>query len=160
MRTTITTRKKILDAFNAGNDIQKIMSDMNLSYFQVYNVVTRRVKTSYSRRSDKGSSRRIEFPSKTLEEFNSPEEYLRYQLYESLKQLNTKSIPTIERMRILRYSARIEKDIKSWQLENILKRPDAVIIARIMRRFQPSLTDDQIIQIYKEEIEKIAREPR
>ena len=161
MRTTITTRKKILKAFqDEGKEIRQIMAELNLSYFQVYNVIRGRVKTTYASRSDKGGKRSFKFPTKTLEEFNSPEEFLQFQLFETMRQLQNTSLAAWQRVKVIKDATRIQRDIRSHQLENMLKRPDAVIIARIMRRFEPKLTDDQIIQIYKEELDKIQREPR
>ncbi len=57
-------------------------------------------------------------------------------------------IPLLEKL------ANIKKIIQHTTLENHLKRADAEIIARIIRRYEPEATNEDVIRIYREEYEK------
>ncbi len=160
MRTTITQRKKMKKLFEQGKAIQDIMSIMNVSYFQVYNVLSGRIKSKYGHRSDKGAKHKKFSLDKTFEEFNSAEDYLQYQLIETMRQLDKVTLAPHDRVRIVKDATTTLNKIKVYQLENYIRRPDAVLIARIMRRFNPELTDENIIHIYREESEKMERESK
>lgn len=49
--------------------------------------------------------------------------------------------------------ARARHTIQQMELTGHLRRTDAEIIARIIRRYEPEATDDRVIAIYREELE-------
>jgi hypothetical protein len=58
------------------------------------------------------------------------------------------------RIDLLLKSTRIRRYIQTLELENHMKRADAELIANIIRRFRPDITNDEIIKIYTEELAK------
>jgi hypothetical protein len=46
------------------------------------------------------------------------------------------------------------KTLQATKLVGHLKRADALIIARIVKRYEPEATDQRVIEIYREELEK------
>lgn len=68
---------------------------------------------------------------------------------------NDNKLALASRVDLLYKAMRIRLHIQQVELESHLKRADALLIANIIRRFRPQATDDEIIKIYNEEIEKI-----
>jgi len=162
-KTSIPERKKILRLFKDGFSIQEIMDEMNLSYFKVYNVVQGRVKTRYSHRSDKGISRKVRDDEKLaeqvdLEGFNDVHDFMEHQIVLIARTMNKTKLGAEERLKMVKDLSSMQKNLQSLKLEKHLQNIDAVLLARIVRRFDPKLTDDDIIRIVKEEQTKIAKE--
>jgi hypothetical protein len=171
MHTTIGKRRRILKLWRAseeaqargerGASIKEIAGQVGVSYYQAYNVVRGRVKVKYSPRSDYGRRRRQEEGRRSfdVESMDHLDDFLMHQLTMALEDLNVKSnIEPAERVKILKDIAGLEKARKDRELERYLKRPDAILIARIMRRFNSTLTDDDVIRIFKEESTRLAAE--
>ena len=84
-----------------------------------------------------------------------PEEIFNRQLHTALAQLDSeKKMSSLTRIAALDKLAKIRKTAQSIELERHLKRADADIIAAIIRRYEPEATSEDIIKIYREEIEK------
>ncbi len=64
------------------------------------------------------------------------------------------------RVSILYKMSRIRQFLQSVELEAHMNRADAEIIARIIRRYAPGATNDDVIKIYNEEIAKIKMEKK
>lgn len=90
-----------------------------------------------------------------LDEIVTEENLLKTNYEKALKHLNTvDNIAVDDRINLLDKLANTSKTIQQMELQNHLKRLDANIIASIIRRFKPDATDDDIIKIYSEELEK------
>jgi len=132
------------------------------TYFQCYNAVNGRSKIDYSPRADKGTKRDsgsepTKVPGK-LEDFNSVEHFLKNQLMHCLQELQQKKIAVGERVRLLKDITQMQNKLQAQELESFIKRPEAVLIIRIMRRLKPKLTDEEMKRIYLEELENIKRD--
>lgn len=68
---------------------------------------------------------------------------------------NENKLALASRIDLLYKAMRIRVHIQQIELESHLKRTDALLIAAIIRRFKSNATDEEIIKIYNEEIEKI-----
>lgn len=90
-----------------------------------------------------------------LDEIVTEENLLKTNYEKALKHLNSvDNIAVDDRINLLDKLANTSKTIQQMELQNHLKRLDANIIASIIRRFKPDATDDDIIKIYSEELEK------
>lgn len=162
-KTSIPERKKILRLFKEGFNIKEIMDEMNLSYFKVYNVVQGRVKTGYSHRKDKGISRKVSEDEKLaeqvdLESFDGVHDFMEHQIVVVARTMNKTKMSAEERLRMIKDLSAMQKNLQALKLQTHLQSIDAVLVARIMRRFDAKLTDDDIIRIVKEEEVKLAKE--
>ena len=154
-------RQKMLRLFGEGKKIPEIMTACNASYYQVYNAVSGRVKTKYSPRRDKGIPKGEKATNAIdMNQFDSVDGFMKHKLMEALKDLNERRYDAAELVKIIKDVAMIERQINDRELQRYLRRPDAVLIARIMRRLSPALTDDEIIVIFKEEHEKLITESK
>jgi hypothetical protein len=164
IKTNIGLRQRIIKLYNSGKKIPEIMQELNLTYFQVYNTISGRVKLTRAPRSDKGKKRglnnleEMEVNNKNLSDFQNIDEFLQYQLMQCLTDLANSQMTASERVKLLKDISAMQRNIEARKLETYMKRPDAVLIIRIMRRFKPELTDDEIIRIYNEEYEKMVRD--
>jgi hypothetical protein len=59
-----------------------------------------------------------------------------------------------ERIKLLDALSKIKRTIQQTRLEGHIRTTDAGVIMNIMRRFQPNLTEEGAITIYREELEK------
>lgn len=86
-------------------------------------------------------------------------ELLKRQLNFCAAQLeNDQNMAIANRVDMLYKIMRIRMFLQSVELESHIKRVDADIIGRIVRRFQPEATNDDIIKIYQEEYVKWANQ--
>ena len=160
---SIPNRKKIVSLDNQGLTIQGIMKELGLSYWQIYNVVSGRTKRNYGARSDKGRKRKgiekvlddkNEGQPLDLMRFTGPDDFLKYQTLKMMEETNNSNLPIAEKIKVLKDCSGVLRDIHNREMQNKLKRGDAEILAQIIRRFLPDATDDQIILIYSEELQK------
>lgn len=164
MKTSIPQRKKILKLFREEKmSIQDIMEEMNLSYFKVYNVVQGRVKTNYSPRADKGVSRSIDEDERMsekvdLENFDDVYGFLEHQIVLVARSMNKTKLGADERLKMIKDLTAQQKNLQALKLESHLGNTDAVLIARLLRRQKPDLTDDDIIRMVREEQTKLSTE--
>ena len=82
-------------------------------------------------------------------------EVLKKQLNQCLAEVdNNSNLALSSRIELLYKIMRIRVHIQQIELESHLKKTDAQIIANIIRRFNPELSNDDIIKIYNEELYK------
>lgn len=163
-RATIGLRNRIRQLFAKTKDYQKVMDETGCTYWQAYNAVNFRVKLDRSSRADKGLSRahpeknKIVMPSKAPDEFKSLEDFLEYKLAFIANKLGKVSTDVGSEIKIIKEISSIKKDLDARRLESWIKRPEAILIIRIMKRLNPKLTEDEIQKIYREEYEKVQRD--
>lgn len=68
-----------------------------------------------------------------------------------------KKLGVSDRIEMLDTLCRIAKSSRTMRLEAHLKRLDAGVIARIVRRYEPDATDERVIEVYREETELLRR---
>ena len=90
-----------------------------------------------------------------IKKSTAPEELFNAQFHLALSQLESDdNINVSDRVILLDKLSGIQKNIRQMNLEAHLKSKDAGLIANIIRRFMPEATNEQIIFIYREELEK------
>ncbi|MCE7856910.1 MAG: hypothetical protein DYG97_10250 [Ignavibacteria bacterium CHB3] len=166
-KTNIGLRQKIIKVFNhlpeKEKTIKKVMDLTGCTYFQVYNALNGRVKLDRSPRADKGSSRKNPADESPIsnakpEQFETLEEFLEYQLTVSARDLaKRKYLPDV-RIKLLKEITMMKQKLEAQKLEGWLRKPEAILIIRIMKRLNPKLEDSEIKKIYAEEYEKIQRD--
>jgi len=94
--------------------------------------------------------------ARLLEPSTDEPDAIRKQIRLTLAELdaNPKMSPA-SRAEILFQITRIRQHLQSTELQAHLKRADAQIIKAIIKRFKPDVTDDDVIAIYSEDIEKL-----
>jgi len=86
-------------------------------------------------------------------------EVMRYQLNYCLAEMEiNKKLALQSRIDLLYKTTRIRMHIQRVELESHLKRADAQLIANIIRRFEPDASDDMVVKIYNEELQKLREE--
>ena len=168
-KTNIGLRQRIIKTYNklpgeAKPKIKLVADKMNLTYWQVYNVVAGRNKLDRSPRSDKGLSRKNPEaatlgPSNAKpEEFESLEVFLEHQLTVTARDLSRRKYTPELRVRLLKEITAMKKNLDKQKIEGWISKPEAILIIKIMRRLSPKISDDEIKKIYAEEYEKIQRD--
>lgn len=141
---------------NPGLTGQEIADHFQISKGQAYYAIKRYVNSAkmlIGNRSGKVSNARL------LEPYTDETEAIKKQIRIALGQIDSDdSMAIANRVELLHKITRIRQYLQMTDLQSHLKRADAAIIAAIIRRFVPDITDDDIIKIYHEELEKeIAR---
>lgn len=81
-------------------------------------------------------------------------ELLKDNLLTNLEDMQTRSnILPGDRAFMLEKLARVDRHIKSSELESALGRRDSAVIAALVRMYEPSATDEDIVRIYKQAVE-------
>ncbi|GEM_PF-2259583 len=163
--TSIPNRKKAVTLFNQGRTIQEIMAELDLTYWQVYNVVSGRSKSNYRARSDKGQ-RRVTLETTKVNEnaptdltaFENADDFLEYQAIQTMERINTSNLQPADSIKALKDCSVVLRDVHNRRMQSKLKRGDAEIIAKLIRRFLPDATDEQVIDIYAEELKRYEAE--
>lgn len=165
-RVLTAKRKRIHKMFHEKElTIPQIMEEENVSYWQVYRIITGQTKIDGSPRTDKGKSRtsmneagELVEAKWSLEDFKDLEDFQMFILMSALEDAATTKMEPADKVKLVKDIEVIQTKVAARQLKNNLRRPDAEVIARIIRRFQPNATDKDIISIYKEEAELYLRE--
>lgn len=132
------------------------------SYWQIYNTISPRTAKSdtvikkdgtVKEKKLKASSLISEMPDVDLSDFQSIEKFTEHQLTVISSQLNDKNIRLDRRIFLVDKLVKINKNLKQQLLEGHLKNATARLVIRIMRRLKPELSDDEIMNIFKEESE-------
>jgi hypothetical protein len=169
IKTNIGLRQKIVKTFNSlpgesKSKIKLVADKLGLTYWQVYNAVSARVKLDRSNRSDKGLSRKNPEaaclgPSNAKpEEFESLEVFLEHQLTVTARDLSRRKYTPELRVRLLKEITAMKKNLDKQKIEGWISKPEAILLINIMKRLKPNITDDEIKKIYSEEYEKIQRD--
>lgn len=158
-RIGITTRRKIFHLYNVEKiSVASIADTFKTPVSTIYNILEQRVKLKKTPRSDKGSKKGLKLPklpdTEGLMRDGEPvETLLEIQAAQTLVSLERAKLSIIEKAKVLETVARIQKQIHEQKIESHIKRPDAQVIARIIRRFVPQATDADVIKIFREEYE-------
>jgi len=156
---TAGKRRKIYKLFHTGNmEIAKIAETENVTYWQVYRAVNGAVKLNGSPRSDKGKKRKgadgKPIPPKwSLDDFADLDDFQIFILMDTLTDLASEKLSPQEKVDLVRNIETIQTKIQQRQLQSSVRRPDAELISRIIRRFKPNATNKEIVQIYTEEMD-------
>jgi len=156
---TASKRRKIYKLFHSRDySIDQIMEAENVTYWQVYRAINGAVKLNGSPRSDKGCSRKnkegeIINPKWQLDDFTDLDDFQIFLLMDSLEDLARYDMSPKEKIELVKNIETIQTKIQQRQLQNNMRRPDAELISRIIRRFNPSATNKEIVQIYAEEMD-------
>lgn len=156
-------REEILKLYNKeGLTVAQIFNRYKdkLTYWQVYNTINKRspislsVNESGSLENNKEQDE-LTLPDVDLSHFDSIENYLEHSLTVIIQQLNAKKMNPEKRVHLMKTITEVSKRLKLQMLEKHIKGNDAKLIIRIMRRLKPDITDGEIMEIYKEEAEKL-----
>lgn len=154
---TRRTIKRRLNKLAAG---EKIPMSAWLLEFQhhgltrqdVYNIKNNRVKLEQKPRADKGQSRMKPEDYAPLDPNTPFDELMDEQVRFTLIDIRGRTqIDPIDRAATLERLTRVKRHILAAKLVGQLKRSDAELFARVIRRFMPEATDEQIVLIYHEE---------
>ncbi len=161
-------RRKIYKAFHKDErKINDIMEEFGVTYWQVYRIISGNTKIDGSPRTDKGKSRKsVDANGKvitakwTMDDFTSMDEFQLFVLMDSLSELANEyhKMDVVEKVKLIREIERIQTAIYKRQLKDSIRRPDAEVISRIIKHFQPEASDQDVIKIYKEISEIYLRE--
>ena len=158
-RLTASKRQKIHSLFyKKSMAIPEIAEQENVTYWQVYRIVNGQTKLDGSPRSDKGRSRKnsnagTTEPEWTIDDFKDMDDFQLFVLMSALEEASTTKMSPTEKVKLVKDVEIIQTKITQRQLKGNIRRPDVEVIARIIRRFKPKATNQEIVQIYKEELE-------
>lgn len=165
-RLTPAKKKKIYKLFHDKElNIPEIAELENVTYWQVYRIINGETKLDGSPRSDKGKSRssvsesgEVEIVKWSLEDFKDLDDFQLFLLMSALEDAATKNIDPLDKVKLVKDIEIIQTKIQQRQLKENIRRPDAEVIARIIRRFKPDASSKDVVQIYKEELELYQRD--
>jgi len=162
-RLTASKKKKIHSLFYKQSlTIPEIAELENVTYWQVYRIINGQTKLDGSPRRDKGKSRSSVDESGNIDsvdskwslgDFKDLDDFQLFLLMDTLQDVAVMNMSPGEKVKIVKDIEVIQTKIAARQLKNNIRRPDAEVIARIIRRFKPKVTNQEIVQIYKEELE-------
>ena len=152
-RAWFSRRAKVLS-------VQDLARQYGVNTPTIRNILAGRVKLSKSSRRDKGLKKGAPRdlsgvdPAESLDAGWDMRQHLEYQSTKLLEDLVVKRINIIDKSKILDIIARIQKQLKAQEIEAHIKRTDAQVIARIIRRYVPDATDTDVIKIFREELDR------
>lgn len=87
-----------------------------------------------------------------IEDFlkNPADDNLEYQYNYAVASLRSEILPAETNILLLDKLFTMKKKIQSINLEKHLKRPDAALIASIIRKYEPEASNDRVIEVYHE----------
>ncbi len=158
---TASKKRKIYKLFYEKDaTIPQIAEYENVTYWQVYRIVNGQTKIDGSARSDKGSSRSavgkdgdIIEAKWSIDDFKDLDDFQLFLLMSALEDAATSKLSPSAKVALVKDIEIVQTKITQRQLKGNIKRPEAEVIARIIRRFKPDATDVDIINIYTEEME-------
>ena len=160
---TAGKRRKIYKLFYGKNKtITQIAEEEAVTYWQVYRIVNGEVKLDGSPRIDKGKKRGSAAKPKSahwnLDDFVDLDDFQLFLLMDTLEDLASYKLDPQEKINIVKSIETIQTKIQQRQLQNSVRRPEAEVIARIIRRFRPDATNQEVVRIYEEEFELYMKE--
>lgn len=103
----------------------------------------------------RGTKKGMHVAAKMLHDSTDEVELMKQQLQLCLNELEVNQKITVKvRLDLLYKASRIRQFVQSVELEAHMNRADAELIARIVRRYTPNASNDDVIKIYNEEIAK------
>jgi hypothetical protein len=165
-RLTAAKKRSIYKLFyDKKHSIQEIAEQENITYWQVYRIVNGQTKLDGSPRRDKGLSRKqinnigeLETVKWSLEDFKDLDDFQLFLMMSALEDAASIKMLPNDKVKLVKDIEIIQTKIQQRQLKGNIRRPDAEVIARIIRRFKPDANNQEIVQIYKEEMELYIRE--
>jgi hypothetical protein len=160
-KLTPGTRKEIAELYKNGKGMkrQEIAKYIGCSVYQVDAVIYKKVKMKKSDRSDKGLSRKKSEPEQ-LEKLTGKDQRdivtrLKDALESSVIDLEKRNYAPDDKISLIEKASRLLKNLQAMELQSHMKGTNAELIIRIMLRFNPDLSIDEIKKIYLEETEKL-----
>lgn len=135
---------------NPNVNIKDISLKFNVTYNQAYSAIQKYKAGLLKQPKPKKDAP----PPKELLELDTVE-ILKKTYHAAVAELNVCSDVRIsDKITMLDKAFSMRKTLQQIELEGHIKKTDAAIIAAIIRRFAPDSTDEDIIKIYREEMEK------
>lgn len=147
--TDKTRERYYADAIDNNWSVADLADRKNITYNQARNIMRKGkggklAAPSVMRKKDLTKSLQKDF-----------DEILNEQLKYAAAQLDVDTgMNAVDRVTMLHKLASTKKETQKMSIEAHLKTTDAVLIAAIIRRYEPDATDDRVIKIYYEELEK------
>jgi hypothetical protein len=165
-RITKAKARKIYKLFHLKEmTIPQIMEEEAVTYWQVYRIISGVTKLDGTNRRDKGVSRKsvteagqVIEAKWSIEDFKDLDDFQLFLLMSALEDAASSNLDPIDKVRLVKDIETVQSKITQRQLRGNIRRPDAEVISRIIRRFKPEATNTEIINIYKEEAELYMRE--
>lgn len=85
------------------------------------------------------------------------DEFLQMQIGATIQQLMTEDLDGSKRVHLIKELTNIRDKMKRSDLESHIKNVDARIIAALIRRLKPNVTDDEIVKLWAEATEKVKK---
>lgn len=163
---TATKKKRIYKLFHQKDfTIPQIADEEQVTYWQVYRIVSGQTKIDGTPRADKGRSRKVVSQSGeiieakwSIDDFKDLDDFQLFLLMSALEDAATSKLTAFEKVQLVKNIEVVQTKISQRQLKGNIRRPDAEVIARIIRRFIPEASDNDIINIYQEEMEIYLRD--
>lgn len=131
--------------------IAVIAEQFNCSYNQARNAINDYKSGKLHRTKPRAKYKSIE----EVKEKYTPDELLELQFHKSLAHLEKDAqIATDERIKLLEMLFSMRRILQNIRLESHIKRVDAGVIKEIIRKFIPDATDESVIKIYLEAVER------
>jgi len=151
-------QKEIISLYNTGLSVSEILNHYQgkFSYWQIYNTINPRQgykKPDANAEPDNTVVDQSAPPD--LSEFASVESYLEHKLTSLFAEMDIRRMSIEKHLELTKKATDIYFKLKQQRLESYLKEGGAKIIVNVMRRLNPELSDDQILNIYQEEAEKL-----
>lgn len=163
-RITPGKRRKIRKLFYNPEDgvkrsINRIAEDENVTYFQAYRAISGELKLDDTPRSDKGQRRgeKGKEPRFRMEDFEDVDDFLFFTLMDALEQSATENMIALDKVKLVKDIEVIQNKIQQRQLINKMRRPDAEVIAIVIRKYEPAADYKRIVEIYKSAQEEYIR---
>ncbi len=156
-------KKEILELSGQGMTPAEIYKKLAgvVTYWQVYNTINPRLPAIEPGDEAVEQDEVIgSLPDIELSQFESIEQYIEHSITAIANELNSKKIGVDRRVNLLSKLQDIQRKVRASQVEKSLKDANAKLIIRMMRRLKPDLTDEELLQIYHEEAERLKMESR
>lgn len=134
-----------------NSSAREIAEKFKCTQQQVYNYLRQGKKGLLKRVNERLKSK----PLKDILSIQEPDSLLENQYKFAVAQLETNfELGAETRIALLDKLLTARKTLQQVKLEGHIKRADSQIIALIIRRYEPDATDEKIIQVYREEMER------
>ncbi len=131
--------------------ITEVATKYKVTYNQAYNAVKRYRQGKFSENSPR--SKKID--TGIIKAKTDADTLLERQYHQAVAQLEAdENMPADQRIALLDKLFSARKILQQVRLESHIKKTDASIVASIVRRYEPDASDERIIEVYREELEK------
>lgn len=156
-------RKRIWKRFYSEKiPVSQLAEEENVTYWAAYRIINGTTKLDGSPRADKGSRRKTKTAAEekarfSMDDFNDVDDFLLFSLMDALEVSATQNLDVADRVRIVKDINTIQTKIQQRQLANNIKRPDAEVIAIIIRKYEPKADYKRCVEIYTQAKEQFER---